>query len=216
MKTENDAPVFPGQLRKNDDVFIRGAAREKPFLFIYEQEGVEVVHGPSFRADREIFIDRCEEDGVDVTARRGGGGTVVLSPGVLVIIVVGEKRSEREGALDVFGRVHDGIIAALCKAGVTGAVRAGISDIAVGGKKILGSSLYMGSKPPLFYYQSSLMVSNNLTLLDRYLRHPPKEPEYRQGRSHSEFCTTLKELGTLPVDMGELAGLIERELRGLI
>jgi lipoate-protein ligase A len=135
-----------------------------------------------------------------------------LSPGVLVIVVTGEKKNEREGALDIFHRVHDAVIIALCKVGAKDVVRAGISDLTRGGKKILGSSLYIGSKPKLFYYQSSLMVSNDLTLLDRYLRHPPREPDYRGGRSHKDFCTTLKELG-LRVDMRELAGLIDIELK---
>jgi len=204
--------VFPGRLRKNDALFIYGASQEKPFVYIYEQQAVEIVHGPSFRADRELFIDRCKADDVTITERRGGGGTVVLSPGVLVITITGGKKSEREGALEIFGRVHDAVIAALKKIGVCGVVRAGISDLAVGGKKVLGSSLYIGSKPPLFYYQSSLMVSNDLSLLDRYLRHPPREPDYRSGRGHSDFCTTLKELG-LRVDMQGLSGLIELELR---
>jgi lipoate-protein ligase A len=205
-------PVFPGQLRKNDDIFIRAASQAKPFAFVYEQQEVEVVHGPSYRGDKEVFIDRCESDGVAVVERRGGGGTVVLSPGVLVIVVVGDKKNARENALDVFGRVHDVIIGALREAGIVNAVRAGISDLAVEGKKILGSSLYMGTRPPLFYYQSSLMVSNDLTLLDRYLRHPPKEPDYRQGRGHRQFCTNLEELG-YSVDIKELSVLIESHLK---
>jgi lipoate-protein ligase A len=211
-KMNNPLPVFPGRLRKNDALFIYGASQKKPFVYIYEQQTVEIVHGPSFRVDREIFVDRCEEDGVTITERRGGGGTVVLSSGVLVIVVTGEKKNEREGALDIFHRVHDAVIIALRKVGAKDVVRAGISDLAVGGKKILGSSLYIGSKPTLFYYQSSLMVSNDLTLLDRYLRHPPREPDYRGGRSHKDFCTTLTELG-LRVDTRELAGFIDTELK---
>jgi len=205
-------PVFPGRLRKNDALFIYGASQRKPFIYIYEQQSVEIVHGPSFRVGRELYIDRCEADGVTITGRRGGGGTVVLSPGVIVITITGERRSEREGALEIFGRVHDAVIAALGKAGVCGAVRAGISDLAVGGKKILGSSLYIGSGLPLFYYQSSLMACNDLSLLDRYLRHPPREPDYRRGRGHSDFCTTLKELG-VSIDTRELSVLVESELR---
>jgi len=208
----NTSPIFPGRLRKNDDIFIRGASTEKSFVYTYEQQDIEIVHGPSYKADKEVFVDRCEADGVKIVERRGGGGTVVLSPGVLIIIIVGDKKNERESALDIFGRVHDVIIGALGKAGIDNVVRAGISDLAVDGKKILGSSLYMGSKPPLFYYQSSLMISNDLTLLDRYLYHPPKEPDYRQGRGHSQFCTNLKELG-YRVDIKALSAQIESQLR---
>jgi len=205
-------PIFPGRLRKNDDVFIRSALLEKPFVYVYEQQDTEIVHGPSYRGDKEVFVDRCEADGTAIVERRGGGGTVVLSQGVLVIIVTGDKKSVRESALDVFWRVHDPIINALGKIGIDNVIRAGISDLAVNGKKILGSSLYMGTRPPLFYYQSSLMVSNDLTLMDRYLRHPPKEPDYRQGRGHARFCTNLKELG-VDVDIKELSVLIESHLK---
>jgi len=203
---------LPGRKRKNDDIFERGAAGKKPFAYLYEPQQVEIVHGPSFVAEKELFVDRCETDGVPITERRGGGGTVVLSPGTLVIVAVGERRDGgREWAQGVFHRVNGAIIAALGKAGIETAEEAGISDIAAGGRKVLGSSLYMGSKPPLFYYQSSLMVSNDLGLMDKYLRHPPREPDYRGGRGHGEFCATLKELG-LTVGMNELAGLIETEL----
>jgi lipoate-protein ligase A len=208
--------ILSGRQRKNDDIFARGAAGEKPFVYLYEQQHVEVVHGPSFVAEKEVLIDRCETDGVPITERRGGGGTVVLSPGTLVIIAVGERGDGgRELARRVFHRVNDAVIAALRKVGIDNAVEAGISDIAVGGRKVLGSSLYMGSRPPLFYYQSSLMVSNDVTLMDRYLRHPPREPDYRAGRGHGEFCTTLLECG-LTVGSGELAGLIESELRKVL
>ena len=210
MKTE--LPKFPGQLRKNDELFINGAAQELPFVYIYEQETIEIVHGPSCRnIHEEIFVDKCEKDGVPITERRGGGGTVVLSPGVLVIIVVGEKRG-RENPVDIFRRVHDALIPALCEAGVTNAVHEGISDIAVNGKKVLGSSLYMGSNMPFYYYQSSLMVSNNLEFLSRYLCHPPREPDYRRGRDHAQFCTTLCESG-LRVSISELSVLIESSLK---
>jgi len=210
MKME--LPKFPGQLRKNDALFIYGATQELPFVFIYEQETIEIVHGPSCRnIHDEIFVDKCEEGGVPITERRGGGGTVVLSPGVLVIIVVGEKRG-RENPVDIFRRVHDALIPALYEAGVTNAVHEGISDIAVNGKKVLGSSLYMGSNMPFYYYQSSLMVSNNLEFLSRYLRHPPREPDYRKGRDHAQFCTTLCESG-LRVSISELSVLIESSLK---
>ena len=207
-----ELPKFRGPLKKNDGLFIYGAAQKKPFLLVYEQKEVEIVHGPSCRnLHDEIFVGQCEADGVPIMERRGGGGTVVLSSGVIVTVVVGEKK-KNDGALDIFHRIHDAFIPALCEAGVANATHEGISDLAVNGKKVLGSSLYMGSSTPFYYYQSSLMVSCDLSLLDRYLRHPPREPEYRKGRAHSEFCANLNEFG-LSVDIGELALLIESSLK---
>jgi len=208
MKTP--LPKFPGRLRKNDALFIYGAAQRKPFGFVYEQNSIEVVHGPSCRVNEEIFVNKCEEEDVAIMERRGGGGTVVLSPGMLVTIVVGEKR-EKENAVDIFHRIHDAFIPALREAGITDAAHEGISDLAINGKKVLGSSLYMGSNMPFYYYQSSLMVSNNLEFLSRYLCHPPREPDYRKGRDHGQFCTTLCESG-LRVSISELSILIKSSL----
>jgi lipoate-protein ligase A len=213
--------MFPKPLKKNDEIFISGATSQaKPFIRIYEQDTAEIVHGPSCRViNDEIFVDRCQKDNVQITERRGGGGTVILSQVILVIIIVGNKKNDRESATDIFRRIHGRLIIALCKAGIDDVTHAGVSDLSVNGKKILGSSLYMGpvgsiSESPLFYYQSSLMVSNDISLMDRYLRHPPREPDYRSGRGHREFCATLRELN-IHINISELSGLIESELRGL-
>jgi len=69
----------------------------------------------------------------------------------------------------------------------------GISDLAVAGRKILGSSLYR--RRLLLFYQASLLVESDLGLLERYLRFPSRVPDYRQGRGHAEFCTNLRAAG---------------------
>ena len=184
------APLFPGSCKKNDGVFMYGALQPHPFICTYGQNRVEVVFGPSCRQEQEIHLSRCAEDCVPVLERRGGGGTVVLAPGMIITICVG-PRSANDTALEIFGRIHDSMIASFRRAGIDGIEKKGISDLAIRDRKILGSSLYMGSTPKLFYYQSSLLVSPDLSLLSRYLRHPPKEPQYRQNRTHDEFCTSL-------------------------
>ena len=65
----------------------------------------------------------------------------------------------------------------------------GISDIAIKDKKILGSAIYR-SKDKIFY-QAVLNVSENPQLFDKYLKHPKKEPDYRNGRLHSDFVTSF-------------------------
>ncbi len=192
--SETSIPIFPGTLRKNDAIFLYGAAQNaKPFIFTYEQAACEIVHGPSCNVQKEIKVNNCLEDGVPVIERRGGGGTVVLSNGMCITIAVGH-RADRN-ALPIFGAIHSGMISLLEANGVKGLQQQGISDITIDNKKILGSSLYLGTKPPLFYYQSCLMVCSDLNHLDRYLKHPPREPEYRNNRVHSAFCTTLHKAG---------------------
>jgi lipoate-protein ligase A len=31
--------------------------------------------------------------------------------------------------------------------------------------------------------------------MSKYIKHPSKEPDYRQGRSHDEFVTSLQQQG---------------------
>ncbi len=187
-------PVFPGDLKKNDALFLYGAIEgEKNFVFSYEQETSEVVHGPSCKIQNEIDVDKCAIDGVPVIERRGGGGTVVLSKGMCIIIIVGFRRDRT--ALPIFREIHAAMISILKSEGIDKLEQQGISDITLDNKKILGSSLYLGTKPPLYYYQSCLMVSSEIGLLGRYLKHPPREPEYRKSRSHDSFCTTLLRAG---------------------
>jgi lipoate---protein ligase len=190
-----DAMVrLPGPYRKNDDIFSSGARLSLPFVHVYVQPDSEVVYGPACKPEQEIRIDACRADGVVVTPRRGGGGTVILSPGMVITLVVGH-RVKGESPHDIFGRIHDAMIRILSAPALQPIEKAGISDLAVNGKKILGSSLYLQQSPSLYYYQSSLMVDSDPSLIDTYLLYPPKEPEYRQGRNHKTFCTTLAREG---------------------
>jgi lipoate---protein ligase len=186
-------PRFPGYSRKNDALFLYGAIRPKPFIFVYEHSSTEIVHGPSCRREEEIRLEKCQEDGVPVVERRNGGGTVVLSPGMVVTVIVGERYNL--SAAVCFNRIHDAMIALLSGAGIPDIVRNGISDLSINNRKILGSSLYLGTRPSFYYYQSSLLVAPDLSLFERYLYYPPREPGYRHRRPHRDFCTSLAQEG---------------------
>jgi lipoate---protein ligase len=76
---------------------------------------------------------------------------------------------------------------------VTGVHGEGISDLAIGEKKIVGTSIYRTRL--VLFYQASLLVNNDISVFTRYLAMPVKVPEYRRGRTHEEFCTTLARQG---------------------
>lgn len=166
---------------------------EQPLLQEWwEPAGTAVVVGYSQEVRKEVKLERCRQDGVPVLRRRGGGGAVVLLPGVLCwTIAFSSKQSE--SPYYFFKKINAYLADRLHELGVSGVHPAGISDLAVQGRKILGCSMYKSRHR--FLYQGSLLVNADPHPIARYLQHPSKEPDYRQGRDHSEFITSLSEMG---------------------
>jgi lipoate-protein ligase A len=168
--------------------------------------------GAGGKAEADIFSGRAGIDGIPVLRRRGGGGTVVLSPGQVVLALVTEVASPFQN-LGYFRAINHWFRLALQALGVSGVEDRGISDLAVRDKKILGTSLYRRRR--ILFYQASLLVDNDLSLFDRYLRFPARVPDYREGRAHREFCTNLRLEGyNLPVRevMASLESIVKDRL----
>ena len=170
-----------------------------------------VVLGAGRKAEEDVLQELAVADGVPLRRRRGGGGTVVLSPGQAVLALVTEVSSPF-GNREYFRAINQWIREALEELGIPAALiqDRGISDLAMGERKILGTSLYRRRR--LLFYQGSLLVDNELTLFDRYLRFPSRVPDYRRGRGHGEFCTTLAREG-YAVPVGRVMEILERVVR---
>jgi lipoate-protein ligase A len=155
---------------------------------IYEARRIEVVLGRSAKIEEDVVETNCTADRIPISRRRGGGGTVVLSPGTVIISIAGLSTLQYH-LREHMNAVNLTIIDTLELLGVDSPVIQGFSDIALGNKKILGSSLYR--RKDLVLYQGSLLVNSDLTLMNRYLKLPRKQPEYRGGRPHDAFVTSL-------------------------
>ena len=156
----------------------------------WEPDHCAVVLGRGNSASLEVYEERCHADQIPILRRRGGGGTVLLAPGNLVISLAKQVQHQFQFK-EYFWQINTCIIEALNSLGVQALSQHGHSDICIGECKILGSSMYR--KKFLLFYTASLMISNNLNDITRYLKYPSKEPDYRQGRSHSEFLTTVSQ-----------------------
>lgn len=166
---------------------------------IKEQEKTEIVLGYSSRPQEELKIQNILKDGIEVYKRKGGGCGVVLLKG-MIIISIGYKTRMYPGITEAMLLINKKIIEALKSTGIKNVTPAGISDLAINNKKILGCSLYRGKEFSI--YQGSLIVDADLSLVERYLKHPPREPNYRMGRKHSNFLTTiLKEHKSIDKDL---------------
>lgn len=199
----------------NGDLLDGFLADRTPRLRLYEPAATAAVLGASGKPERDLDVAALEADGVPVLARRGGGGAVILSRGQVVLALVTEVASDF-GSRDYARAVNAWVVEALESLGVGGLEQRGISDLALGGRKVLGTSVYRSRR--VLFYQASLLVANDVSLFSRYLRHPVVEPDYRRGRGHEDFCTTLRDEGH-DLDpqrvIAALAPVAERRIRGL-
>jgi len=176
---------------------------------VEEAREVVVVLSRSRDPEREVFLDRCQEDGVAVVVRPSGGGAVLLGPGVVAASLVAPA-DPRPRFPEHYFRRYCGVVAeALARCGVVGLEIRGISDLALGERKVAGSSLRLWQGWVLF--QVSVLVDADVGLLERYLRPPSREPPYRRGRRHREFVVTLRGAG-LPVACARVVGALREAL----
>lgn len=170
-----------------------GRAQSHRVLFrFFESQRNLVVLSSSNSAQRETYDTACRAAHVPIVQRRGGGGTVVLGPGCLVLTFAFYAK-ELFANQRYFQLINSLWADALSSAGVCGLVTRGHSDLAFGDKKVAGTSLFR--RKHLVVYQGSLLVDPDFNLISSLLQHPSREPDYRQGRSHSEFLTSIKQLG---------------------
>ncbi len=186
-----------------DDALLEAVRADRQrHTLVYVPGEVQVVLGRGSKPETEVHITACREDGVPVLRRRGGGCAVVLDPGNIVVSVVEQAPGFGQNRAH-FTRLSAWLIASLERLGVTGLEQRGISDLALGDRKIGGASLHRSRERLL--YSVSLLVDSDISLIERYLRHPPREPDYRAGRPHREFLGTLRvALGTgSPKDLAD-------------
>lgn len=184
--------------------------REGPFVWLWEPDSYMCVLGAGTPAT-DIDLALCAATDVPVFRRRGGGGAVILAPGCLIITAAYDA-SKKAFASQWIIPIAEAIARAIESLGVNGAVVRGLGDVAIGDQKILGSSLYASRHCAL--YQGSLLVNPDLALIEQYLPHPSKEPDYRRGRSHLDFVTSLARAGYQGT-MADLKTALERELQSL-
>lgn len=165
-------------------------------LRFWQMSGPCVVVGRSSKIAEEVHLDRCERDAVPVLRRMSGGGTIVAGPGCAMFSVLlsldarPECRLLDEAHRTVMTRVRQALQWALDEYGVEQKVDIrGICDLTIDGQKISGNALRL--KRHWLMYHGTLLIDMPLCWISEYLAMPPKQPEYRRGRSHDQFVTGL-------------------------
>ncbi len=204
---EPDAPAilpYPGE--EVFDAVARAAAG--PVVRVYRPTAPAVVLGAGGKPEVELDLPGVRAAAVPVLRRAGGGCAVVIDPGD-VIVAAAYRAPGFTGSRRHFERLSRWLLAALGRIGVAGAYVESASDLVLGDRKFAGASIHRARG--MLHYGACLLVSPDLDLMDQCLRHPPREPAYRRGRSHHEF---VRGLAVHPG--GWTASRLETELRRVL
>jgi len=160
-------------------------------LRVWEPRNHFIVLGHSNRLSSEVNLTACAEGKIPILRRISGGGAVMQGPGCLnysliLNIQTHGVKSIRDAFLYVLQR-HRRAIGALI--GAKTCIK-GISDLTLAGRKFSGNAQYRKSQHVLVH--GTFLLEFELFLVDRYLKIPAKQPDYRHNRPHLEFITNLK------------------------
>lgn len=169
------------------------ACNEAMTVKCWVPERPTVVLGRGNKVAKEVKVRACIDDGIPIVKRLGGGGTVILHQGCL-IISLGLWVKDFYANDRYFKALNSAVIDGL-KLGLPAIDfgQRGFSDIVSGIHKCAGTSLFRSRNYLL--YQASILVDMQLELIETYLAHPSAEPDYRKARTHRDFLVDLKGLG---------------------
>jgi lipoate-protein ligase A len=182
-------------------------------LRLWRAESLFVVVGRSSRVAAEVQRDVAQRWNVPIFRRVSGGTSIVAGPGCLFYSVLLDL--EQRPHLRMLDEAHRFVMSTL-KRGIAPLrpdVRfVGTCDLVVPAapratelRKFSGNALRVGRRWML--YHGTLLVDMQLQWISQLLKHPPREPDYRAGREHSEFLTNLH------VDQTELIASLQQAWR---
>jgi lipoate-protein ligase A len=160
-------------------------------LRFWEPEQWFVVAGYSNEVAREANLAACRQAGVGIFRRCSGGGTVLQGPGCLNYSLA--LRIEGCPPLDtvsganrhVMARQRDALASVL---GRPVEIK-GFTDLTLGGLKFSGNAQRRKRRALIFH--GTFLLNLDLSLMDRFLNMPSRQPDYREGRSHQRFLMNL-------------------------
>lgn len=171
------------------------AAEEQPedpgeLLRIWEVPDYCVILGRSSRLDLEVQQEAVDSDRVPVLRRSSGGLSIVAGPGCLMysLFLSLDRSPHLRSIAEAHHHVGSRMIAAFQSLELPVTLQ-GSSDLTWNGRKFSGNSLRVRRRYLL--YHGTILYRFDLSRIGRYLLPPPRQPDYRQQRSHDQFVTNL-------------------------
>ena len=161
-------------------------------LRFWEPSCYFVVLGYANAAASEANLDFCRGHTIPVLRRCSGGGAVLQGPGCLNYSLI--LKFEESGPLHSIGGTNDFILERISRmlGSALGAPvqKEGHTDLAIGGLKFCGNAQRRRQRWLMFH--GSFLLHLDIGMVEKTLRLPSKEPEYRARRSHSDFLMNVK------------------------
>ncbi len=161
-------------------------------LKVWEPDQVFVIIGKGSDPEDELSADNILRDNIPVIKRTTGGCAVVVAPDMFVasFAIRNNPAKKNNEYFDLFNGV---LLKAFQKIGIQNLSTAGISDITLNGLKVVGSAIYR-NKDQVFYH-AVINIAGDIDLMEKYLKIPSRQPDYRQNRTHRDFVTSFKAQG---------------------
>lgn len=173
------------------------------------------VMGYSGKIKAEVDLASCRTLRVPVLRRLSGGGTVLQGPGCLnysLVLKIGNKEPLK-GITETNAFIMQRLKNALkLVVGQRIEIR-GFTDLVLGAAKFSGNSQYRKRRCLLFH--GTFLLDFDISLMDRLLPLPSKQPPYRQNRSHGDFLTNLNLPPTAIKDVLQRAWGAAEELKDI-
>ncbi len=160
-------------------------------LRLWENPQLAVVAGRSSKIGEEVNLQYCQANSIQVFRRSSGGASVVIGPGCLMYSIVLDYRLHPP-PFRLLDQTHEFVMERVLRAvSLTkpSAKFQGTCDLTINNKKFSGNSLRC--KRNSLLYHGTLLYDFPLDVIQDCLLNPPRQPDYRQSRSHHEFVANL-------------------------
>ncbi len=171
-------------------------------LRFWEPTEYFVVVGYGDKIETEVDTAFCRQNNLSILRRCTGGGTVLQGPGILNYSLVlstdsaGPCHSITAANAFIMERHRDLIASVIDPSGARTSARSnppievqGHTDLTIGGRKFSGNS--QRRKKRFLLFHGSFLLRFDISMIERALPMPSKQPDYRQRRSHAEFLANL-------------------------
>lgn len=187
-------------LALDEALLLEAEGSERPIetLRLWQFADAAVVIGRGSKIAGEVDLDYCRGASIPVLRRCSGGAAIVAGPGCLMYSVVLDLKLRPE--LRKVDEAHAWVmsrLAAAVRQQLEQVTWQGTCDLTFEGRKFSGNSLRIARHHLL--YHGTILHDADLERIAMCLKTPPRQPDYREGRSHGDFVTNI------PIDPRRLA-----------